>query len=42
MKTYFVKGLKISAFTVLGIGYAMAVYYGGLALGYTLGKKLLV
>ena len=42
MKTYFVKGLKISAFVVIGVGYAAACYYGGVALGYKLGKKLLV
>ena len=42
MKTYFVKGLKIGAFIVIGVGYVMAVSYGGRVLGYKLGKKLLV
>lgn len=42
MKTYFVKGLKISAFVVISVGYVMACGYGGRAIGYKLGKKLLV
>lgn len=41
MKTYFVTGLKISAFVVIGVGYAVAAYCGGVALGHDLGEWLL-
>lgn len=41
MKTYFVKGLKASAWVLIGVGYMVATYYGAKVLGYTIGKKLL-
>lgn len=41
MKTYFVKGLKTGAFIVIEVGYLVACYCGGKALGYDLGKWLL-
>lgn len=40
MKTYFVMGLKVGAFVLIGVGYAAACYYGGVTLGYKLAKKL--
>lgn len=41
MKQILIKGLKTSAWILIGTGYIVAVTYGAKALGYTIGKKLL-